>query len=338
MAMLCRYAMARSKEELRKCQDKMTLLEEQHKAHAKTMVTRLEHRRSLPNREPQYDSGFSDDYDRKRRWSISQTMASCLTKLLLAARRILPQHLRAGPKIVSFLAILALLFITSRHIINLLSSSITVATSSFEKRPVIVQSLFPRQALPLSLVNEPPQFIKERENRYWINHGDFYHRSVTPQFENKTVCQPLEKWQEERNLGLTCLDFHAIYMADNVDVQLVGEGGFMNAWRFEEYNGKYLILKTIRWTNDMNFNHVNYEDFRKDALVASTLTASPYVADFYGFCSHSSIAEYSQGGILWWIFKGKKQHTKNELLQIAHDVSAGVNDAHHVSSTCVYFS
>jgi len=262
---------------------------------------------------------------------MSQSMTSWLTKLFLAARGTVSYLIRANLHIVSLLAVLALVFMKSRQRITLLSSSVPVATSPFEKRPVIVQSLSSRQALSLSLVEVPPQFIKDRENHDWINHGDFYHRSVTPQFENKTVCQPLEKWQEERNLGLTCLDFHFIDMSDNVDVELIGEGGFMYAWRFKEYNGKNLVLKTIRWAEDMGFNHVNYQDFRQDALVASTLTASPYVADFYGFCSHSSITDYSQGGIMWWLFRGKNRPTKNKLLQIAYDVAAGVNDAHHVS-------
>lgn len=119
---------------------------------------------------------------------------------------------------------------------------------------------------------------------------------------------------------------------DNSHVELVGEGGFMLAWQIEEYNGKKLALKTMRYTDDLNINHVNYEDFRKDALVASTLTASPYVADVYGFCSHSSINDYSEEGILWWLFKRDRQPTKKERFQIAYDVAAGLNDMHHADS------
>ena len=265
---------------------------------------------------------INDAVKKKRRFS-----AAIWTKLLSAAARFRVVY---STRLLSLL--LAVLGITLLYqgIRNSLIPS--VPTSPFEKRPIMLQSLNPRHALLLNINTEdPPRFLKDRRNHYWINHGEFYHRPVTPQFENTTECKPLEDWQAERQYGLTCPEFHSIHI-ENTNVRLVGEGGFMNVWSVEEYNGDMVALKTQIYNDDLAFNHYNFEDYRREAQITSALTASPYVANYYGFCSHSSMAEYSPGGILWWLFKQRKQPSKEERFKIAYDVAAGVHDSHHYDS------
>jgi hypothetical protein len=279
-------------------------------------------RRPPPALIPQNDItlDINDSVKKKRRLS-----AGIWTKLLSTRRSDILTH---SPRLLSLF--LALLWITLLRQRIGKTSIPSVPTSPFEKRPVMLQSLNPARALALSIDTEdPPRFIKNRKNQYWINHGVSYHRPVTPQFDNTTECKPLEDWQDERDYGLTCLDFHAIHLEDD-NVRQVGEGGFMIVWRVEEYNGAMVALKTQILNDDLGFNHYNFEDYRREALITSALTASPYVANYYGFCSHSSMAEYARGGILWWLFKkGGKEPSKDERFKIAYDVAAGVHDAHH---------
>ena len=153
-----------------------------------------------------------------------------------------------------------------------------------------------------------------------------------------------EEWVHD--LHPSCLQFHSIDMTDfflndkrtSVGVngkedrekfRFIAEGGFRAAFMITEFDGTRRVLKTLRYANNRDFDHRNLDRMRRDAVVSEQLTASPYIADIYGYCAQSALVDYSNGQDLDYIFDQKINPTKDELFQIAHDVAQSVADAHH---------
>jgi serine/threonine protein kinase len=111
--------------------------------------------------------------------------------------------------------------------------------------------------------------------------------------------------------------------------RFIGEGGFRAAFMITEYDGTRRVLKTLIYDDDRDFNPLNFERMRRDAVISEQLTASPYIADIYGYCAQSALVDYSNNRDLDYIFEQKTKPTKDELFQIAHDVAQSIADAHH---------
>ena len=213
--------------------------------------------------------------------------------------------------------------------------------------PVIVQATADHdfdRVIRLSRHNKPHHLIHNRENRYWINRNKHRpeHKPVTPIPE---TCQE-EDWMND--LHPACLDIHEIDMTDfffntkrdyvyidgrkrRKKMRFIGEGGFRNAIMFhEEATGKRRVLKTLVYDDDnRDFTPRNYDKMRRDAVISEQLTASPYIADIYGYCGQSSVVDYSNEKDLDYIYD--QDPTKDELFQIAHDVAQSIADAHHLN-------
>jgi len=198
-----------------------------------------------------------------------------------------------------------------------------------EKRPITLHlhrdSLY-YGVIPLKLTNHPFHLIQHRKNQGWVNHGTKWHHFEFEQDDDDDKCIPLGDWQDERNI-FACNPFHEVNLMDPTLLN-VGAGSYRDAWAFQEYDGTRQVIKTLVWDN-----HLDWDEFaaaRKEAMAMAQLTFSPYVANIYGACSHSTIMDYSPDGILWWLFDDFEP-TRNELLQIANDVAMGVADAQNVS-------
>ena len=110
--------------------------------------------------------------------------------------------------------------------------------------------------------------------------------------------------------------------------QWVANGYSRDVWKILEYNlHTKLAFKTIRYAQRMDRLHV--ERHRKDAVAQEVLTSSPYIANIYGFCVHSTLHDFSDSGDLWYNVKQKGLPTKEERLNIAYRLAASVADAHH---------
>ena len=107
----------------------------------------------------------------------------------------------------------------------------------------------------------------------------------------------------------------------------IGSGAYRNAFMVTEWNGARRVLKTFRYADNLNVHHQSIEKMRLDAVAMEQLTASPYVADIYGYCSLSSLVDYSNEDDLSEIFYQKPR--KEQLFEIAYDVAASVADTHH---------
>jgi hypothetical protein len=194
--------------------------------------------------------------------------------------------------------------------------------SDFRKRPVMVKmgnDTTVVEQLPL----EAEHWIQDRGNHYWLDHGVRYHTQIP---ELKEGCEPMENWQEGRNIS-NCNSFHEISLAD--DITFADEGGFKMVWAFVEYDGTRRALKTLRYSEDLNFNHIHYDNHRREAWASEQLSASPYVVNLYGFCSHSSVSPFSGQVLREFIDNSITKPTKEDLFRIAHDVACGVRDFHH---------
>lgn len=200
-------------------------------------------------------------------------------------------------------------------------------------KPITLHVLYEKSlfsgVIPLRLTNDPPQLIQgDRRNHYWIDKGAQYHYQQQDEEYDDGKCIPMGDWQTERNI-FACNPFHEVDF-DQPSLFNVGGGSYRDAWAFLDYDGTRQVIKTLAWKKRLDFgDDIVYA--RKEAMAMAQVSSSPYVASIYGACSYSTLMDYSPDGILWWLFDDFEP-TKNELLQIAHDVAAGVADAQNVST------
>jgi len=193
----------------------------------------------------------------------------------------------------------------------------------------------------LQLDPNPAHLVEKRKNRYWVRHRIYEHTQIK---ELEEGCVHLGSWMLD--IHPSCNLFHetdmtAFFMNHNrtkVYVEGVkrrkrlfhiGSGAYRNAFMVTEFNGERRVLKTFRYADELNIHHRSIEKMRHDAVAMEQLTASPYVADIYGYCSLSSLVDYSNEDDLSDIFNQKKQPSKDELFQVAYDVAASIADTHH---------
>jgi hypothetical protein len=274
-------------------------------------------RRLAPQEIPHFVAEDSDDKKDRARLRFIPRIASLSTILGITRQRL--QRVRSSTK-VSLLAVVAL------FVFDFIKNNINLQPSNFRTRPVMVQMRNDTtvvKQLPL----QAQHWIQDRTNHYWLDNGNWYHRRMP---ELDPDCTPLADWQETRNI-INCNSFHEISLTEH-DTTFVGAGGFVVVWAFNEYDGTRRALKMLRYSNDSKFNHFNYNAHRKEALASAQLSASPYVVNLYGFCSHSSVTPFTDQ-VLQTIFENNTttKPTKEELFRIAYDVSCGVRDFHHVN-------
>jgi serine/threonine protein kinase len=59
------------------------------------------------------------------------------------------------------------------------------------------------------------------------------------------------------------------------------------------------------------------------------LSFSNYIVDIYGYCSNSAIVDYTKDGDLTWLHRPETRLSKlDDVLEIAHDVTAALADLH----------
>lgn len=206
--------------------------------------------------------------------------------------------------------------------------------------PIMVQSLHLHHAQTLVLSQEPPHFVKDRINRYWLDHGVESWRRPSSVPEGCTILN--EKHEDHYP---ACNNIHGIDMTDfwlfpdrhvvtlegftrQSKVRHIGEGGFRNAFYISEYDGTRRVLKTMVWRDDRPFDISTLERNRKDAVISTQLTSSPLVANIYGYCAMAAFADYSDDWDLYYLFDDDDIPSRDELFDLAVDVAQSVADAH----------
>ena len=211
----------------------------------------------------------------------------------------------------------------------------------FHPKPLVVQSQTTINVTRLTSEADPPHLITERTNKHWISHEVWGYHSIEKVPES---CVAEAEWMNDTHPS--CNLFHEIDMRDfffnkkrkavkvngrrhRRKLAYIGGGGFRNAFMFHEHDGKRRVLKTLLYDEDQDFGPRNVERMRSDAIISEQLSASPYIADIYGYCAQSSLVDYSDEDDMLYLFSQEEKPTKDELFQIAHDVAQSVADAHH---------
>lgn len=188
--------------------------------------------------------------------------------------------------------------------------------SNSRQRPIMLQ-MHGNSVIRLALeANPKTRFIRDRQNHYWQENGVTWHKGGRESFGLEEGCEILGDWQEEHNPS--CNKMHEIDMTEffHKDTLLTTNhrsrqtlgymktGGFRSVWMVSEYDGTKRALKTLRYSEKRSFDERHFERHRVDAVVMEQLTASPYVADIYGYCANSALVDYSSHGDLYSIFRG----------------------------------
>ena len=99
------------------------------------------------------------------------------------------------------------------------------------------------------------------------------------------------------------------------------------------FDGTKFALKTMRYNH--NLTPRNFDRHRRDMLAAERLTASPWVANIYGFCGNTAVFDFADKGSvanLIWPKSHKKpgfcQLNSFERLNISKQVAHGITDMH----------
>lgn len=157
-------------------------------------------------------------------------------------------------------------------------------------------------------------------------------------------CEPLAVWQSFHNPS--CLKFHEIDLNeedtdDRVLTKYINSGSYRDVFMITEFDGTQRALKMLAAWNDNEFDLKNFERHRQDAVAFEQLSASPTVADIFGYCSNSAFHEFSHEGDLkshLYTEVGKVRTeesllpSKEERLIIARDAAAALADFHHFDS------
>jgi hypothetical protein len=199
----------------------------------------------------------------------------------------------------------------------------------------------------LALQANPTRLIKDRRNHYWRDNGVTWHKGRRPTL--REGCEVLGDWQEGHNPSCNKMheiDMTVFYHEDIVKapddngtnrrrkqvMRYIDDGGFRSVWMVSEYDGTKRVLKTLRYVKKRPFDELNFHRHRVDAVAMEQLTASPYVANIYGYCANSALVDYSTEPDLDSIFEMKNPPSRDELFKIAHDTASAVAAVHHFNS------
>jgi serine/threonine protein kinase len=172
-----------------------------------------------------------------------------------------------------------------------------------------------------------------------------WHKGGRESFGLEEGCKILGDWQEQEH-NPSCNKMHEIDMTEfflkdtllttnhrsRQTLGYIKTGGFRSVWRVSEYDGTKSALKTLRYSEKRSFDERHFERHRVDAVAMEQPTASPYVADIYGYCANLALEDYSSHGDLYSIFRRENHPTMDEGFKIALDTASAVADMHHFNS------
>jgi Protein kinase domain len=120
--------------------------------------------------------------------------------------------------------------------------------------------------------------------------------------------------------------------ASREQMRYINEGNFRQVWMFRDADRTEMAMKTLNAESRKDFDKRNQDRHRRDALSFSELTKSPLVVNMYGYCANSGLFDYADGGDLYDIFDKFPDITRQDLLQIAYNITLSIHHAHNFDS------
>jgi hypothetical protein len=171
---------------------------------------------------------------------------------------------------------------------------------------------------------------------------DFTDEAIKPFHEQ---CTLMADWQSQ--FFPTCNMIHELPFIDSKDGQvgngnatmqesqvtlINSKGSWRSVWkvsqqfREQESDPLNIVLKTLKLNRDFDYQSFQLQNI--DSIAMERLTASPFIANEYGFCGESVLTEYAPTSGRDMI-KNKKLLTW-ERVQIAHDLAHALSDMHSI--------
>ena len=153
-------------------------------------------------------------------------------------------------------------------------------------------------------------------------------------YTDQPDCQPMHEWQSYQ--FPTCNVVHEQPLNDKEEGKYLAAGNWRQTFEVHESGtDDRIAMKTLR--NQLSFDADTMEMHRVDSLMYERLTSSPSVMDIYGYCGHSGLFEFSDGGTLKDLVlnrqrRGEKPLSRMDKLTIAVEVASGVADLHTMGS------
>ena len=149
-----------------------------------------------------------------------------------------------------------------------------------------------------------------------VMHRNNEYSTYKDPFVDKSECIPMNSWQEI--FYPTCNSFHEIYFATD-SVNIIGQGGWRNAWKVNHGIDEEIILKALRWKTPID--KYTFKRHQIDAIISEHLTSSPYTIDIFGFCGESTMNEVGNGSFDDLVLSST---TVSETLKYAFQVATGI--------------
>lgn len=198
------------------------------------------------------------------------------------------------------------------------------------------------QSLLSPIVNFEESYIDNVYNELFISQDK--QKQTSAPYTN--VCVPMASWQIETRP--TCNSAHEIdilsgFIFDEEDksrgflsAKVVGKGGSRIVLKVAvtvrdlKDNSSSArddaALKTLRI--DREFEAINYEHQRVDAVASERLTPAPEVVDIYGYCGMTTIQELSSGLLLADLMKKAEIWNPLEVLELLLQASSSIASVH----------
>ena len=216
--------------------------------------------------------------------------------------------------------------ISPRHVVLIYNDEHTEMKHVHEVRTTDTENTefsFMMDAIPQS---EDEYSYDLKKSRAAENHHGYHDNE-----ENDEHCGVMMEWQKPSshnndNIIMNCNTLHEIMISNQL--QYLQKGSFRTVFHLPWINTK-LVLKILNFKRSMNYRE--YDRHRRDALTMNQLTHFDTVPNIYGYCVNSAIFDYSPiGDLNDYLNNHIETISKEEQIQIAHQVISAVADVHSI--------
>ena len=215
--------------------------------------------------------------------------------------------------------------IIRRHVVLIYNDEYTEMKHVYE-----IQSPNTENGESLFLMDAIPKSEDEYSYDYKASKSAENHHGYHDNEENDEHCDDMMIWQKptssQSNVIMNCNTLHEIMISNQL--QYLQKGSFRTVFHLPWINSQ-IVLKTLNYKRSMNYRE--YDRHRRDALTMNQLSSFDTIPNIYGYCVNSAIYDYSPiGNLNDYLNDHIKTITKEEQIQLAHQVISAVADVHSI--------